>query len=48
MRSGRYCFYSAYFKAKAAKPVPIAEAQNACQKMGFAEIGWPSKTQGYK
>jgi hypothetical protein len=32
MGPGRYCFYSAYFKGKAAKPVPIAEAQKACQK----------------
>jgi hypothetical protein len=48
MGPGRYCFFSAYFKAKTAKPVPIAEAQKACPKMWFAEIGWPSKTQGYK
>jgi hypothetical protein len=32
MEPGRYCFYSAYFKGKAARPVPIAEARKACQK----------------
>jgi hypothetical protein len=25
-------FYSGYFKGKAARPVPIAEVQKACQK----------------
>jgi hypothetical protein len=32
MEPGRYCFYSAYFKGKTARPVPIAEARKACQK----------------
>ena len=30
MGPGQYCFYTAYFKGKAARPVPIAEVQNAC------------------
>ena len=32
MEPGWYCFYSAYFKGKTARPVPIAEARKACQK----------------
>jgi hypothetical protein len=32
MPPGRYCFYSAYFKGKAARPVPIAEARRVCPK----------------
>ena len=32
MPPGRYCFYSAYFKGKAARPVPIAEARWVCPK----------------
>ncbi len=32
MPPGRYCFYSAYFKGKAARPEPIAAAQKACPK----------------
>jgi len=31
-RPGRYCFFTAVFKGKAARPVPIAEAQKVCQK----------------
>ena len=37
MGPGRYCFFSAVFKGKAARPVPIAEAQKACEKMDIAE-----------
>jgi hypothetical protein len=32
MEPGSYCFYKPYFKGKAARPVPIAEAQKACPK----------------
>jgi len=32
MRPGRYCFFSAMFKGKTARPVPVAEAQKACPK----------------
>ena len=34
MRRGRYCFYYAVLKGKSAWPVPIAEAERACPKMG--------------
>jgi hypothetical protein len=35
MRRGRYCFFSAVLKGKPAWPVPIVEAQRACEKIGF-------------
>jgi hypothetical protein len=38
MSPRRYCFYSAYFKAKTAKPVPIAEAQKTNPKRGEADL----------
>jgi len=38
MRPGLYCFGFAYFKGKAAKPVPITEAQKTNSKKGEAEL----------
>ena len=35
---GRYCFFSAVFKGKTARPVPIAEAQKACQKVNEPDL----------
>jgi hypothetical protein len=37
MAPGHYCFFSAVFKGKTARPVPIAEAQKACAKTGLSE-----------
>jgi hypothetical protein len=30
MPAGRYCFHTAYYKGKAARPVPVADAKNIC------------------
>lgn len=38
MCPGRYCFFSAVFKGKAARPVPIAEAQKACAKQDDPDL----------
>lgn len=37
MDPGLYCFYSAVFKGKTARPVPIAEARKACEKLDWPE-----------